>query len=85
MLINENYKVETDGDKNVILFKKIKKKTEEGEEQQYGWSVDGYYPTIKMALKDWSRKELFATELKDIQEVDDKLDEIHNIIKNLNL
>lgn len=85
MIINDEYQVTTDGDANVMLMKKFEKKTEEGQPTEYGYKAIGYYPTLKSALKDWTRKELFSTELKDLKTVNDKLEEIHNIINNLNL
>lgn len=44
--------------------------------------MDKYF---NMQNIDWTKKELFTTELKDIQIVNDKLEEIHSTIKNLNL
>lgn len=85
MKINDDYKIETDGDLNVMLMKKFEKKRKEGEPIQYDFKTIGFYPTIKSALKDFARKELFSTGLEDLKEVDRKLDEIHETIKNLNL
>lgn len=85
MKINEEYQITTDGDMNVILMKKYKKKQIEGEDIQYDFKPCGYYPTVKQALKDFARKEIFKTELKDLKSVQCKIEELENTINSLNI
>ena len=85
MKINEEYQITTDGDMNVILMKKYKKKHMEGEDIQYDFKPCGYYASIKQALKDFARKEIFTTELEDLKSVQIKIEELENTINSLNI
>lgn len=85
MKINEEYQITTDGDMNVILMKRYQKKQIEGEEIQYDFKPCGYYGSIKQALKDFVRKEMFVTELKDLETIQAKIEELENTIDNLNI
>ena len=66
MIINEEYQMTSDGDMNVILMKRFEKKKKEGEEIQYDFKAIGYYKDVKHLLRDFVRKEILVTELKDI-------------------
>lgn len=85
MKINEEYQIITDGDMNVMLMKKYQKKQKKGEPVQYDFKPCGYYRDVKQALKDFVRKEIFTTELKDLETVVNKIEELENIINNLNI
>lgn len=85
MKINEEYQITTDGDMNVILMKKYQKKQKEGESIEYDFKPCGYYPTVKQALKDFVKKEIFTTELKDLKSLQCKMEELENTINNLNV
>lgn len=85
MKINDEYEITTDGDMNVILMKRYQKKLKEGEDVQYDFKPCGYYRDVKQALKDFVRKEIFKTELKDINTIVDKIKELENTIDNLNI
>lgn len=85
MKINDEYNLTTDKDMNVILMKKYQKKQIEGEEVQYDFKPCGYYGSIKQALKDFVRKEMFVTELKDLKTIQSKIEELENTIDNLNI
>lgn len=85
MKINEEYQITTDGDMNVVLMKKYQKKQIEGEEIQYDFKPCGYYGSVKQALKDFVRKEIFVTELKDLKTIQEKIEELENTIDNLNI
>ena len=85
MQINEEYQIVTDGDMNVMLMKRYQKKQKEGEPVQYDFKPCGYYRDTKQALKDFVRKEIFTTELKDLETVVNKIEELENIINNLNI
>ncbi|WP_312286646.1 hypothetical protein [Terrisporobacter sp.] len=85
MKINDEYNLTTDKDMNVILMKKYQKKQIEGEEVQYDFKPCGYYGNIKQALKDFVRKEMFVTELKDLKTIQSKIEELENTIDNLNI
>lgn len=85
MKINDEYQITTDGDMNVILMKKYKKKQVEGEDVQYDFKPCGYYGSIKQALRDFARKEIFTTELKDLKSIQSKIEELENTINSLNI
>lgn len=85
MKINEEYQITTDKDMNVILMKKYQKKQKEGEPIEYDFKPCGYYGSIKQALKDFVRKEIFTTELKDMNTIVDKIKELEITIDNLNI
>ena len=76
--LSDNYRVSSDNDNNVILMKKYIKK--DGSES---FKEGGYYPNLRVAVKDWINKELIATGLEDINVVMDKLDEIEEIVKKI--
>lgn len=85
MIINENYQMTSDGEMNVILMKKFEKKKKEGESVQYGFKAVGYYRDVKHLLRDFVRKEILATELKDMETIVNKIEELENTIDNLNI
>ena len=85
--INESWAVDTDGDKNVILMKKVEKRVRNKEKKtwentgEYDWSVYGYYPTLKSLLKAVVRKEITGEGLKDIEGIQEKIEELEKVIK----
>ena len=62
--INESWAVDTDGDKNVILMKKVEKRMRDKKKKtwvntgEYDWSVYGYYSSLESLLKTVVRKEI---------------------------
>lgn len=84
MKINDEYQITSD-DMCVILMKRYQKKQKEGELVQYDFKPCGYYRDVKQALKDFVRKEIFTTELKELNVINDKIDELHELINNLNI
>ena len=89
--INENWAVDTDGDKNVILMKKVEKRIRDKGKKtwvntgEYDWSVYGYYPNLESLLKAVVRKEITGEGLKDIEGIQEKIKELENMVKNLKL
>ena len=89
--INENWSVDTDGDKNVILMKKVEKRVRDKQKKtwvntgEYDWSVYGYYPTLEQLVKDITRKELRSTKFKDLDIVLKKVEELEDMVKKLKL
>ena len=85
--INENWSVDTDGDKNVILMKKVEKRVRDKQKKtwvntgEYDWSVYGYYPNLESLLKAVVRKEITGEGLKDIESIQKKIEELEKVIK----
>ena len=85
--INESWAVDTDGDKNVILMKKIEKRVRDKEKKtwintgKYDWSIYGYYPNLESLLKAVSRKEITGEGLKDIEGIQKKIEDLEKVIK----
>ena len=85
--INENWGVDTDGDKNVILMKKVEKRIRDKQKKtwvntgEYDWSVYGYYPNLASLLKAVVRKEITGEGLKDIEGIQEKIKELEKVIK----
>ncbi len=78
MEIGKKWKVESDRN-NVTLFKK-------GKNRKTGldtWHTEGYYPTVKAALHGMVEIEIKLTELKNLQIINDKIIELHNLIETL--
>ena len=89
--INENWAVDTDGDKNVILMKKVEKRMRDKKKKtwvntgEYDWSIYGYYSSLERLLKTVVRKEITGEGLKDIEGIQEKIEELENMVKNLKL
>ena len=85
--INESWAVDTDNDKNVILMKKVEKRVRNKEKKtwentgEYDWNVYGYYPTLESLLKAVVRKEITGEGLKDIESIQEKIEELEKVIK----
>ena len=85
--INDNWAVDTDGDKNVILMKKVEKRIRDKQKKtwvntgEYDWSVYGYYPNLESLLKAVVRKEITREGLKDIEGIQEKIEELEKVIK----
>ena len=79
MDLGDNWKIES-GDQNVALFKKSTKKGAKNP-----WAVEGYYATVKGALKGLVNQEIRDTEIKDLQTVSDKIDELYALIDGLSV
>ena len=85
--INDNWAVDTDGDKNVILMKKVEKRIRDKQKKtwvntgEYDWSVYGYYPNLESLLKAVVRKEITGEGLKDIEGIQEKIEELEKVIK----
>ena len=85
--ITDNWAVDTDGDKNVILMKKVEKRVRNKEKKtwvntgEYDWSVYGYYPNLESLLKAVVRKEITGEGLKDIEGIQEKIEELEKVIQ----
>ena len=85
--INERYRIGSDKDKNIILYEKVHKR--ERDENNKTWVeldettdvVRGYYPNLEVLLKSLVKKEIIGTGLKDIETIQDKIEELQKIIK----
>ena len=81
MMINENYKVESD-ELNVIVSKKVVSNDREGNEK-ITWRNIAFCHTIESALKYLAKKEVLGTGLKDLETVNQKIDDLYKYIENL--
>ena len=85
--INESWGVDTDGDKNVILMKKVEKRMRDKKKKtwvktgEYDWSVYGYYSSLESLLKTVVRKEITGEGLKDIEGIQKKIEGLEKVIK----
>ena len=85
--INESWGVDTAGDKNVILMKKVEKRVRDKEKKtwvntgEYDWSVYGYYPNLESLLKAVVRKEITGEGLKNIEGIQNKIEDLEKVIK----
>lgn len=85
--INERYRIGSDKDKNIILYEKVHKR--ERDEKNKTWVeldettdvVRGYYPNLEVLLKSLVKKEIIGTGLKDIETIQEKIEELQKIIK----
>ena len=85
--INERYRIGSDKDKNIILYEKVHKR--ERDKKNKTWVeldettdvVRGYYPNLEVLLKSLVKKEIIGTGLKDIETIQDKIEELQKIIK----
>ena len=82
MLIDKNWKIESDN-LNVVLFHKKRgtnKKT--GEAFDY-WKPIGYYSTIPNAMHGLVDQSIRDTELKDLKTIVAEINKLHNLIEPL--
>ena len=78
MIINENYKIESDT-LNFTLYQKTRSRRI-GKEY---WAVKGYYSSAKNALKALVDKEIMGDGFKDLESVVKKIDELKTTIDQL--
>lgn len=78
MMINDRYKIVSD-DLNICLQRRNLK-----ENGEYSNFVNvGYFTDFKGALQSFAKREILFTELKDFETVCNKIDELMQLIKNL--
>lgn len=86
MIINENYKIESDN-LNVTLYEKRIIKGEKGKASKRKgesvWDAIAYYSCPENALKGLVRNEITGTGMKDLKTVVDKINDLDNMIKRL--
>ena len=81
MKINDKYKIESEELNVTILEKYIPKEGKnKGEEM---WKAISYHPTIEMALQSLITKEINGTELKDVQTIVTKIEELRGYVRGL--
>lgn len=81
MIINDRYKIVSTDDLNITLQRRNKK-------PDGTWSIHtniGYYSNFNDALKSMIKKEILATELQDFKTICNKIDELNELVKNLEL
>lgn len=77
MELGRNWKIESDS-LNIKLFKKSQKS---GAKKL--WIEMGFYSSVKNALHGLVEHGVKETELKDIKTINDKIEELHTLIENL--
>lgn len=79
MLINKNWKVESDS-RNITLLKRMNDK-----EDEKAWKAIGYYSNVKSTLNGLLRHEVKGTGMEDFQIIVNKVEEVKGLIENLDL
>ena len=79
MLINENYKIESDN-MNVTLFRK--QKPRQGSNVQ-GWRPEAYFSTPQNALHYLVLNEIMGDGMDDLKSIVEKIDELFQSINTL--
>lgn len=78
-----DYGIESD-DMNVILMKKYYKREKvEGkwiETDEFDYKAHAFYPTLKRLLRGLVRKEIKSTKFKDIETIQNKIDDLYKYI-----
>lgn len=78
--INDDYKMETDGDKNVVLLHRVKVNKSHHKAKKGGpdhrWVICGYYPSVRWALQACStHMRMQGLDHEDVEELRDYIDE----------
>ena len=84
MIINKDWKIEAIP-MNVVLSKRSRVKAKLGKPAHDNWVVQGYYSSVKNALKGLVGFEVAGTGLKDLETIVAKIDELHTLIDNLSI
>lgn len=84
MLIGKNWKIESDS-LNVTLLKQRYIQAKGDKPAHKIWVVEGYYSTIKDALVGLVNQGVRDTELKDLETISQKQDELYQLISQLKL
>ena len=74
MLINDNWKIESDS-LNVTIYHRAKGKK--------AWKPAGYFRTIKDALNELIDQEIKGTGLKDLETVVSKINDLQTLLERL--
>ena len=83
MLINKDWKIESD-DMNITIYQKGIKGEKADKPGEETWKAYGYYPTPKAALRGLLNAEVMGTGLKDFETIVAKIEEVKAIIENTN-
>jgi len=81
MLIGKDYKIESDN-LNVTLYRKVKEKGKRNPVSKQ-WTAIAYFSNIGNALDYLINLELNETELKDFNQVVERQNELHDLVKSL--
>ena len=79
MQIGRNWKIESDP-LNIVLLRRHVSRKGDKKGQEY-WTAEGYYSSLANALHDMVNFEIKETELKDLNTIMNKLNEIHKLIE----
>lgn len=80
MIINDRYKLESDGQQVILLKRNLK---QDGTYSIY--KNIGYFGSIDKALKKMVKHEILETELKDIETINNKINELYKLVSKINL
>lgn len=78
MLIGKNWKIESN-ELNITLYERRESK-KEGREY---WRVHSYYSSVASALKGLVNIDVNHTDLKDLEAVNQKIEELHRLIEKI--
>lgn len=80
MIINDRFKLESDGQQVILLKRNLKK------DNTYSiYKNIGYFGSINKALEKMVKYEILDTELKDIETINNKIDELYELVSKLNI
>ena len=82
MIINGQYRIETDA-YNFILLEHFEREKRETGEKYETWSNVGYWSSVAGALRGMVDREILGTGLKDFQTVSKRITELHDLITSL--
>lgn len=82
MRINDKWDIISD-DMNVILRRKVVTKAKDDKPSTEYWNIEGYYVSPHSALRALVKKGILGTGMEDLQDICDKIDELHKMIDGL--
>jgi len=82
MNIGKRWKIDADS-LNYILSRRVLVKANKNSPQHYSWRVEGYYPSLKSALKALADFELSDTLLKDLNTIQKRQEKVYGLIESL--
>ena len=82
MLIGKNWKIDSDK-LNVTLYQRHVAPAKNGKPKHDYWTTEGYFSTVKNALKFLIDQGVAETNLTDLKTIAKKQEELHQLIDNM--
>jgi len=82
MQINKDWKIEADSMGIILLQRIVSKPTDKKTGGVERWEPT-YHPTVEYALKELARQEVQGTELKDLETINKRINEVFELIKGI--